>query len=308
MAAIAQTTLSRTRTSTGRRAWATISAYPRLTVGIGLLVVLLVLTLGAPLFVMHGPLEQNLNAVLHLPFERYPLGTDQLGRDVLSRALYGGRLVLAVAMISTAIALVVGVALGLLSGYRAGFADSVIMRVMDGIIVFPDLILALAITYAIGPSFWTVAAAIATVNVPKFARVVRGQVLSLREREFIASARVVGGSTTRILLRHLLPNVVEVIVVQAALTAGVAIFTTASLSFLGLGLPPPAPDWGGMLKDGYAYLGSRPLMSIVPGFLIFSAMLAFNLLGDGLRDRFDPKVVARSARVRRPGRAKGATR
>jgi peptide/nickel transport system permease protein len=310
MAAIAQTTLTRTRTRTPvrRRVWATVWAYPRLTVGIALLVALLVVTLGAPLFVAHGPLQQNLSAVLHLPFETYPLGTDQLGRDVFSRTLYGGRLVLAVAVISTAIALAIGVILGLVSGFKAGFADSVIMRVMDGIIVFPDLILALSITYAMGPSFWTVAAAIATVNVPKFARVVRGQVLSLREREFIASAKVVGGSTTRILLRHLLPNVVEVIVVQAALTAGTAIFTTASLSFLGLGLPPPAPDWGGMLKDGYAYLGSRPLMSLIPGLMIFAAMLAFNLLGDGLRDRFDPKVIARTARVRPHRRAKGATR
>lgn len=308
MATIAQTTLARTRAPARRRAWAIMWAYPRLTLGVALLVALLVVTVGAPLFVAHDPLEQNLNAVLHLPFENYPLGTDRLGRDVFSRTLYGGRLVLAVAVISTAIALVTGVALGLLSGYKAGVADSVIMRVMDGVIVFPELILALSITYALGPSFWTVATAIATVNVPKFARVVRGQVLSLREREFIASARVVGGSTTRILLRHLLPNVGEVIIVQAALTGGIAIFTTASLSFLGLGLPPPAPDWGGMLKDGYPFLGSRPLMSMIPGLMIFAAMLAFNLLGDGLRDRFDPKVIARTARVRPRKRTKGAIR
>ena len=307
MAVATQTTLSRPRTPVRHRVWSAVWAYPRLTIGVVLLVVLLVATLGAPLFVSQGPLDQNLAAVLHLPFGNYPLGTDQLGRDVFSRVLYGGRLVLAVTVVSTAIALVIGVAAGLLSGYKAGTADSVIMRVMDGVIVFPDLILALSITYALGPSFWTVAAAIATVNVPKFARVVRGQVLSLREREFIASARVVGASTTRVLVRHLLPNVVEVIVVQAAITAGTAIFTAASLSFLGLGLPPPQPDWGGMLKDGYPFLGSRPMMSIVPGLMIFAAMLAFNLLGDGLRDRFDPKAIARTARVRPGRRAKGAT-
>ena len=307
MATFAQARLSRSRTSARPRAWTSLWAYPRLTVGIVLLALLLVVTLGAPVFVSHGPLEQNLGGVLHLPFANYPLGTDQLGRDVFSRTLYGGRLALAVAVVSTVIALVIGVALGLLSGYKAGVADSVVMRVMDGVIVFPDLILALSITYALGPSFWTVAAAIATVNVPKFARVVRGQVLSLREREFIASARVSGVSTVRILLRHLLPNVVEVIVVQAALTAGTAIFTAASLSFLGLGLPAPQPDWGGMLKDGYAFLGSRPLMSIIPGLMIFAAMLAFNLIGDGLRDRFDPKVIARTARVRAGRREKGAT-
>lgn len=307
MSVLAQSTLSHTQTPARHRVWSTVWAYPRLTIGLVLLVALLVVTLGAPLFVSHGPLDQNLESVLRLPFGNYPFGTDQLGRDVFSRVLYGGRLVLAVAVVSTAIALVIGVVLGLLSGNKAGILDSVIMRIMDGVLVFPDLILALSITYAVGPSFWTVAAAIATVNVPKFARVVRGQVLSLREREFIASARVVGASTTRVLLRHLLPNVVEVIVVQAALTAGMAIFTAASLSFLGLGLPPPQPDWGGMLKDGYAYLGARPMMSIGPGLMIFAAMLAFNLLGDGLRDRFDPKVLARTARVRPGRRAKGAT-
>lgn len=203
---------------------------------------------------------------------------------------------MAVAVVSTAIALVIGVAIGLLAGYKVGTIDSILMRAMDGVIVFPDLILALAITYALGPSFWTVAAAIATVNVPKFARLVRSQVLSLRERDFIASAKVSGASTSRVLTKHLLPNVAEVIIVQAALTGGTAIFTAASLSFLGLGLPPPDPDWGGMLKDGYPFLGTQPLMSVIPGVFIFVAMLSFNLIGDGLRDWFDPKVLANSVR------------
>ena len=268
--------------------------YPRLTVGAVLLTVLVVLALGAPLLAPYGPLEQDLTAVLQTPGGGHVFGTDQLGRDVLSRSFYGGRLVLAVALVSVVIACFVGVLLGLLSGYRGGLVDSVIMRFMDGVIVFPELVLALAITYALGPSFWTVATAIAVVNVPRFARVTRGHVLSLREREFIAAAKVSGASTTRVLSRHLLPNVLEVTIVQAALTGGSAIFTAASLSFLGLGLPPPAPDWGGMLRDGYAYLGTVPLMSIVPGCFIFAAMLSFNLIGDGLRDLYDPKVLRRT--------------
>ena len=279
--------------SWSRRARSALRAYPRLTQGAGLLILLLVLTIGAPLFTAQGPLEQHLNYALRPPGGEFLLGTDQLGRDVFSRCLYGGRLVLAVALVAVVVAMLVGVLIGLLSGYQGGGVDTAIMRAMDGLIVFPDLILALAITYALGPSFATVAVAIAVVNIPMFARVVRAQVLSLRERDFIASARVSGASTGRTLLRHLLPNVVDVIVVQAALTGGSAIFTAASLSFLGLGLPPPAPDWGGMLHDGYSYLGYLPLMSLVPGFFIFMAMLSFNLIGDGMRDLFDPKVLPR---------------
>lgn len=274
-------------------------AYPRLAVGLTLLTILVVGAVFAPWLAPHAPTEQHLQAVLVGPSGDYPLGTDNLGRDVLSRALFGGRLALAVALGAVLFALLTGVALGLTSGYLGGLTDSVAMRIMDGVLVFPELVLALAITYALGPSFGTVVAAIAIVNIPRFARVVRGQVLSLREREFVAASVVSGSSTLRILSRHLLPNVVEVMIVTAALTGGMAIFTAASLSFLGLGLPPPAPDWGGMLRDGYVYLETNPLLAIVPGAFIFAAMLSFNLIGDGLRDLFDPKVSARRRGSRR---------
>jgi peptide/nickel transport system permease protein len=283
-----------------KKTWDAFSAYPRLTIGSVLLVVLVVLAVGAPVFAPASPLQQNLMAVLQPPSGEFPLGTDQLGRDLLSRLLYGGQLVLAVGLVSTAIAMAIGVPLGLVSGYRRGWTDSVIMRMMDGIIVFPELILALAITYALGAGFWTVAVAIAVVNIPKFARVVRGQVLGLREREFIAAAKVSGASTGRVMARHLLPNVLEVTVVQAALSGGMAIFTSASLSFLGLGIPAPAPDWGGILRDGYPHLELLPLLSLSAGALIFAAMLSFNLIGDGLRDLFDPKATPRRKKYR-PG-------
>jgi peptide/nickel transport system permease protein len=299
MATATPVTPARVDGSAGReaarsRAAGVLFGYPRMTWGLVLLLALLVLSLGAPLFTGYGPLDQHLDEVLQPPSSQFWLGTDQLGRDVWSRALYGGRLVLGVAVVSVTLAMTTGVFLGLLSGYLGGSTDAVIMRLMDGLIVFPELVLALAITYALGPSFWTVSAAIAVVNVPRFARVVRGQVLSLREREFISAAKVAGASTGRILRLHLLPSVMEVTIVQAALTGGSAIFTAASLSFLGLGLPAPAPDWGGMLRDGYPYLGDLPWLSLTPGLFIFAAMLSFNLLGDGLRDYFDPKSMRRT--------------
>ncbi|MPZ63280.1 MAG: ABC transporter permease subunit [Propionibacteriales bacterium] len=288
-----------------------LRAYPRLTVGLALLGVLVALSLLAPWLSGHNPTAQHLTAVFKGPSSVYPLGTDQLGRDLLSRALYGGRLALAVAIGAIVGSLVIGVVLGIVSGYLGRITDSVIMRTMDGVMVFPELVLALFIIYALGASFWTVVAAITVVNVPRFARVVRAQVLSLREREFIASCVVAGASTPRILFRHLLPNVVDVMVVQAALTGGVAIFTAASLSFLGLGLPPPTPNWGGMLREGYSYLQVSPLLALIPGCFIFAAMLSFNLIGDGLRDLFDPRVGPKrkgSGWRRRGGRRYGPWR
>jgi peptide/nickel transport system permease protein len=282
-----------------RGLWARATAYPRLALGALILFLLVVTAVLAPVLAPFDPKKQDLNATLALPDSSYVLGTDHLGRDILSRSFYGGQLALEVAIAVTIVAVVIGVFLGLLSGFRGGWIDSLIMRFMDGFIVFPDLILALAITYALGPSFGTVVVAIAITQIPQFARIIRSQVLSLKEREFIASATVSGASNTRVLMRHLLPNTLEVVVVQIALTGGKAIFTAASLSFLGLGLPPSDPDWGGMLKDGFAYLGMNPLMSIVPGVLIFLSMLSFNLLGDGLRDMFDPKVNPRLSRGQR---------
>lgn len=280
--------------------------YPRLTFGGTVLTLLIAGAVFAPLLTSASPTEQHLADIFHAPSAEYPLGTDHLGRDVLSRALYGGRLALGVAIATVALSMIVGVAMGLIAGYLGRWADGVLMRLLDGVMVFPELVLALAITYALGPSFWNVVSAIAVVNVPRFARVVRGQVLALREREFIASSVVAGASPLRTMMRHLLPNVTEVVIVQAALTGGMAIFTAASLSFLGLGLPPPAPDWGGMLKDGYLYLEVIPMQAVVPGCFIFAAMLSFNLLGDGLRDVFDPRTPPRRRR-RRTVRAGGAS-
>lgn len=283
-----------------RAAWTRIAGYPRLVAGLTLLLLLVLAALLAPVLTHYGPDAASFSATMQGPSAAHVLGTDQLGRDVLSRALYGGQRTLSVSFATVAVSAVVGVALGLVSGYLGSWTDSVIMRVMDALLAFPGLVLALAITFVLGPSFTSVLAALSVVSIPRFARLVRGEVLRLKNRAFIDACRVARVSPVRVMGTHLLPNVTEVVVIQAALTGGQAIFTAASLSFLGLGLPPPAPSWGGMLKNGYPFLQVHPLLAFVPGVLIFMAMLGFNLAGDGLRDLFDPKTRNRVRRL--PGR------
>ena len=223
------------------------------------------------------------------PSLAHPFGTDKLGRDVLSRIMWGGRVSLSVSFLAVILSSVVGVALGLLSGYYLGWFDTITMRVMDGILAFPGLILALAIAFALGPSVSSVVFALAFVRIPPCARIVRSQVLALRNHEFVTAAQVVGATPSRIAARHMLPNLIGVILVQASIGAGAVIFAEASLGFLGLSVPPPTPTWGGMLQDGYAYLETSPWLSIIPGLIIFLAVLSFNFLGDGLHDLLDPQ-------------------
>lgn len=268
-------------------------SYPRLAVGGALLVALAVMSAIASLVAPYDPTTPVPAQTLLSPSGRHWLGTDSLGRDIFSRCLYGGGQTLEIAVLSGVLATAVGVALGLLSGQVRGIVDTVIMRAMEAILAFPALILALTIAFALGASFTSILVAVSVVSVPHAALLVRGEVLSLSGRRFVESAKVTGASAPRIMGVHLLPNVTEIVTVQVALAAGQAIFTSASLSFLGLGLPPPAPSWGGLLKDGYVYLAVYPLQSLVPGALIFLALLGFNLVGDGLRDLFDPHTVSR---------------
>lgn len=280
------------------RLWRLVG-YPRLSAGLVLLALLLLSAVLAPLLAPFDPVKPRFDATLQPPSASHVLGTDQLGRDVLSRILYGGLPSLGVAFATIVLSTVIGVSLGLLAGYLSTFVSGLIMRVMDALLAFPALVLALAITFVLGPSTSSVLIALTVVSVPNFVRLVRGEVLKLLHRGFVDSCRVSGASPVRVMGLHLLPNVTEVVIVQAVLTGGQAIFTAASLSFLGLGLPPPAPSWGGMLKDGYAYLQVLPLQALVPGFLVFLAMLSFNLIGDGLRDVFDPRVRPWRGRRRR---------
>jgi peptide/nickel transport system permease protein len=223
------------------------------------------------------------------PTPGFPLGTDALGRDLLSRILFGAQLSVQVAVLSVAIATVVGGLLGLVSGYLGGLADLAIGRVMDVFFAFPAILLALGIVAALGPDPRNVIIAIAVVYTPIFARVVRGPVLALKARDFVEAARAVGATQTRIVARHIFPNLLSTVIVQVSLALSWAVLTEGALSFLGLSAQPPAPSWGVMLNEGRQYLEFATHLAVFPGLAIMVAVLGFNLLGDGLRDALDPQ-------------------
>ncbi len=223
------------------------------------------------------------------PSPDFPLGTDALGRDLLSRVLFGARLSMQVAVLSVAVATLVGGTLGLVSGYLGGIVDLVVGRVMDVFFAFPAILLALGIVAALGPDPGNVIIAIGVVYTPIFARVVRGPALALRARDFVEAARAIGATQTRIVLRHILPNLSSVLVVQISLALSWSVLTEGALSFLGLSAQPPAPSWGVMLNEGRQYLEFAAHLAIFPGLAIMAAVLGFNLLGDGLRDALDPQ-------------------
>lgn len=238
---------------------------------------------------LRSPLAMTPQARMAGPSWTMPFGADAFGRDLLSRTVYGARLSLSVAAESVGIALAAGSLLGLLSGYAGGRTDQALMRLMDVFFSFPAILLALGIVAALGPSPSNVVIAIAVVYTPIFARVVRGPVLALKEREFVEATRALGARGRRILGRHIVPNLTSVLVVQTSIALSWAVLTEASLSFLGLSAQPPAPSWGTMLNEGRQALELAPHMAIFPGLAIMLAVLGFNLLGDGLRDWLDPR-------------------
>jgi len=257
----------------------------------GVVVLLLVgSAIFAPLLAPYDPLQQNLHRVLEGPSREYLLGTDELGRDVLSRLIYGARVSLMAGGVSVALAVALGTPLGLLAGYYGGWIDSFLGKIIDAFLSFPALVLALGIAAALGPSLSNIMIALGVVYMPRFARLVRGQTLRVREEEFVTAARAVGVGDRNILARHIFPNVTSPIIVQASLNCGFAIVTEASLSFLGLGGELSVPSWGSMLRTGYGYMEISPLLAVSPGLMIFLAVLSFNLLGDGLRDALDPRL------------------
>ncbi len=272
-----------------------LGAYPQLVVGLAVLVLLVLGAALGPVVVPYRPTDTDFSAALRGPSWAHMLGTDQLGRDSLSRALAGARLSMLVAAGTVVLGLLGGVPLGVVSALRRGWVSDAIMRVMDGLLAFPGLILAMAIAFVLGPSVITVIVALAVVRLPSIARVIRAQVLGLSQADYIESARSVGAGWMRIALVHVLPNISSTILVLASLGAGAAIFAEASLSFLGAGVPPPTATWGGMLHDGYPYLEKNPSQTFVPGAFIFLAVLSCNFVGDGLRDLLDPKERTRRA-------------
>jgi peptide/nickel transport system permease protein len=250
----------------------------------------------APWVSPHDPLKGSLSKRLKAPVWQdggsitYPLGTDKLGRDILSRIIYGARVSMAVSLVAIFVGGSIGTALGLMSGYFGGRVDAFLMRLVDISLSLPTILLALVLVAAVGPSFWTVITVLVVLLWARYARLVRGETLSLKERDFIARARVAGASHTRIMTRYLLPNVVNSLIVLATLQVGYVILLESALSFLGAGLPRPTPAWGLMVADGRELIVSAWWVSMFPGLAIMLTVLALNLLGDWLRDHLDPKL------------------
>ncbi len=265
--------------------------------GFGLVVVALVLfvALSADVIAPYNPDQAQQAGVLTAPALAHWLGTDQLGRDVLSRIIHGTRTSVQAGVVSVGFALIAGVSIGLLAGYHGGWIDDLLVLIVDALWSFPTLVLALAIAASLGPGLTNAMLAIGVVFTPVFARLVRGQTLSVRERDFVMAARALGAGSGRIMLRHIWPNVTAPIIVQTSLLVASAIVVEAALSFLGLGIEPPTSSWGSMLKAGYQYMQQAPWLSFAPGTAIFVTVLAFNLLGDGLRRGLDPRLRQRGS-------------
>ncbi|MCC6177226.1 MAG: ABC transporter permease [Chloroflexi bacterium] len=238
----------------------------------------------------YSPATQDYTAILSPPTLTHLLGTDNLGRDVLSRIIYGSRVSIQAGVVSVGLAAIAGTLTGLIAGYWRGWIDDLLMRLSDALWSFPGLVLALAIAAALGPGLVNAMIAIGIVFTPVFARLVRASTLSVREREFVVAARVVGAGHARIMTRHILPNVLAPVIVQGSLLTALAIVLEATLSFLGLGVQPPEPSWGSMLKAASQYMQVAPWLSFFPGFAIFVTVLGLNLLGDGLRRALDPRL------------------
>lgn len=254
-----------------------------------ILVLIAVITAVFPQILPHDPYEQSMTKTFIFPNSQYWFGTDQLGRDVFSRILVGTRISLSVGIIAVAISLTCGVVLGSLAGYLGGHVDSVIMRIMDIMLSIPSILLAIAFMAALGQGIDKAVIAISLVSIPEYARIVRGEILSVKENDYVQAAKVIGNNDGRIIFHHVLPNVLSSIIVRATLGISSAILDASALGFLGLGVQPPAAEWGDMLGRARNYIFQAPYTLIFPGLAISLTVLAFNLLGDGLRDALDPK-------------------
>ncbi|WP_313959701.1 MULTISPECIES: ABC transporter permease [Bacillaceae] len=264
----------------------------KLAVAGGIFTLLLILmAVFAPVAAPYNPGEQDYAKFLQSPNSENLLGTDELGRDIFSRIIYGARVSIQAGIISVGIALLIGIPIGLFSGYYRGVLDEfVVMRFTDALLSFPPLVLALSLAAVLGAGLQNAMIAIGIIFTPNFIRLVRGEVLSQREREYVTAAKASGISDFKIIFKHILPNCMPPILVQATLSIAAAIISEASLSYLGLGTQPPTPSWGAMLSMGQGYLGDAPWISLFPGLFIFLTVLSINLFGDGLRDALDPKL------------------
>jgi glutathione transport system permease protein len=259
-------------------------------VSLGLILVLMMAAALAPWIAPFDPATPDYDAVLEGPSWQHLAGTDTFGRDILSRMIWGGRVSLTVGFLSVILGCVAGVTLGVVSGFFGGWVDGLLMRIMDVMLAFPGILPAIAVVAILGPGIVNVIYAIAISAVPVFARLVRGTTLALKQTLYVQASRSIGVSRTQLMLRHILPGTMPAVIVYASLRMGTSILTAAALSFVGLGAQPPSPEWGAMLSDGRSYLGVADHVTIFPGMAILITVLAFNLLGDGLRDALDQKL------------------
>lgn len=272
-------------------AWRRLRRMPGPMIGLSIVTFMVLVAIFAPLIAPHDPIKDaNIMNAMIPPGKQYLLGSDGTGRDVLSRLIYGSRISLTVGVVVQSISLVVGVTLGLLAGFFGGWVDDIITGLTTILQAFPGLLFAIAVMSVLGPGLYNVFVALGLVGWPTISRLVRGEVLALREREFVQGARALGARNSRIILKHLLPNCLGPVIVVVTLGMASAILSEASLSFLGLGTQPPTPSWGAMLSAGREYLFDAPWLTVYPGIAIFLTILGLNLLGDGLRDVFDPRL------------------
>src|SRR5262245_8487087 len=273
-----------------RESWQRFRRHRTAMAGLILLVVLLVLALAAPLLTSYNPERQSLSQALRPISWAHPLGTDHLGRDILARLLYGGRLSLLIGFLAVGLGVAIGVPLGAVSGFQGGLTDLVIQRLADILLSFPGFLLALSLVAILGVGLQNVIISVGISAVPSFIRLVRGSVLSIREQVYVQAADAIGQRRAVIIFRHVLPNAMAPVIVQATLSLGFAILVAAGLGFLGLGVQAPTPEWGTMLGEGRQYIFRAPGLTTYPGLVIFLAVLGFNLFGDGLRDALDPRM------------------
>ena len=262
---------------------------PWLYVGAVILALLVASALLAPVVAPHDPIRQNLERDLIAYSRDHPLGTDKLGRDILSRTIHGGRVSLLVGVTTVAISLSLGLVIGSLSGYLGGWVDQLLMRLVDVLLAFPGILLAIAFTAVLGPGLDHVILALSLIGWTGYARLVRGEILALREREFVQAAQALGCKPRRVIVRHLLPNLLPPLLIQGTFGLAAAIIAEGSLSFLGLGVQPPTPSWGSMLNDGRQFLLVAPHLTTYPGLAIMITVLGLNLVGDGLQDRLQSR-------------------
>jgi peptide/nickel transport system permease protein len=284
--------VAKKKRSQWREVWRRLKKNKMALLGLAILSVLIILAIFADVIANYDriAIKQNLPIRLNAPTMAHFFGTDEFGRDIFARIVHGARVSLKVGLISVSLSIIWGGTLGSIAGYYGGRLDNTIMRIMDIFLAIPSILLAIAIVSALGPNMINLMVAISISSVPRYARIVRASVLTIRDQEFVEAARAIGASNARIIYRHIIPNVLAPVIVQGTLGVASAILSTAGLSFIGLGIQPPAPEWGNMLSGGRQYLRTAWWVTTFPGVTIMITIFALNLLGDGLRDALDPRL------------------